>query len=189
MPTFRLFPPGGLAVVALLLLTTCKKDDGLPPETQEGANTFGCKVNGKAWIPNGGPGFMGDKPIEGGFYDVYNKNSYGKRLGVLILAHMKNGEYINLYLKYSKVGKYTLDKQTQILPFTFYPENYGTFQSDGYFVTNPQATGEIIITKSDTVNFLVAGTFHFKATKGSGSSLQTVEVTDGRFDINMNTLQ
>ena len=40
----------------LLLGSSCKKDklvneiDKLPPATQTGANTFGCLVNGKAWI-------------------------------------------------------------------------------------------------------------------------------------------
>ncbi|MCY7349617.1 MAG: hypothetical protein LH606_02990 [Cytophagaceae bacterium] len=136
-----LYLPGLLGIATILLFSTCKKDDGLPHETQEGANTFGCKVNGKAWIPNGGPGFMGAKPIEGGFRSVYNQFNDDKNLGVYIRAHMRNGEYINLYLRRSEVGRYQLNKQTQIRPFYFYPENYGAFQSDGYFVTNPQATG------------------------------------------------
>jgi hypothetical protein len=28
----------------------------LPPITTEGKNTFGCKVNGKIWLPKGGGG-------------------------------------------------------------------------------------------------------------------------------------
>ena len=35
----------------------------LPPETQTGANTFGCLVNGKVWLPKGGgllPGVFSD---------------------------------------------------------------------------------------------------------------------------------
>lgn len=178
-----------LVLLPGFLLTTCTNVDPVPAATQQGRNIFACKVNGKTWIPNGGPGFMGLRPLTGGFHYVYNKNGPGKHLGVKIGAHMKNGEYINLYLQRSAVGKYQLNQQTQISPFTLFPENYGAFHSDGYFVTNAQATGEITITKSDTVKLLIAGTFRFRAMKGSGSSAKTVEITDGRFDINMNTLK
>jgi len=42
-----------------LLLVSCKKNDpvsALPPETQTGANTFGCLVNGQPWTPQGNDG-------------------------------------------------------------------------------------------------------------------------------------
>ena len=53
-----------LLICSLLFITLtankCKKDktpenpvDQLPPETQIGANTFGCLVNGKVYIPKG----------------------------------------------------------------------------------------------------------------------------------------
>jgi hypothetical protein len=29
--------------------------DKLPPETQNGNNTFGCLLNGKVWLPEGVP--------------------------------------------------------------------------------------------------------------------------------------
>jgi hypothetical protein len=34
----------------------CKKqqENKLPAATQNGANTFGCLIDGKAWIPSGG---------------------------------------------------------------------------------------------------------------------------------------
>ena len=51
-------------IITVILLSTllgasCKKTntpsptDQLPPTTQTGANTFGCLVNGKVWIPKG----------------------------------------------------------------------------------------------------------------------------------------
>ena len=49
-----------IIVLALSFITCCKKTDSLeaelaklPPITQTGANTFGCLVNGKAYIPSG----------------------------------------------------------------------------------------------------------------------------------------
>lgn len=49
-----------LLSVALLLLT-CKHNDPLPEPTQSGQNTFGCLINGKSYIPDGGRGFMAVK--------------------------------------------------------------------------------------------------------------------------------
>ncbi|MCC6289338.1 MAG: hypothetical protein IT249_15775 [Chitinophagaceae bacterium] len=44
----------------LLLSSRCKKDRfELPPETTTGANTFGCKVNGKVFVPRDGNGRPG----------------------------------------------------------------------------------------------------------------------------------
>ena len=44
----------------LLSASRCKKDRfELPPETTTGANTFGCKVNGKVFVPRSGNGRPG----------------------------------------------------------------------------------------------------------------------------------
>ena len=46
-----------IATLMLLCAAGCKKDkaseDQLPPATQTGANTFGCLVNGKVFVPKG----------------------------------------------------------------------------------------------------------------------------------------
>ncbi|WP_254561339.1 hypothetical protein [Dyadobacter diqingensis] len=41
------------ALALLLLFWGCDKGPDLTPTTQEGKNTFSCKVNGKVWIPDG----------------------------------------------------------------------------------------------------------------------------------------
>lgn len=179
--------PGLLNIAALLLFTTCQKDK-LPPETQEGANTFGCKVNGKAWVPNGGAGFMGAKPIEGGFIALYDKNKI-RTAGILLMAQKQNGEIINIFSNDYRIGKYNLNEETNIFPFTFYPKNYGMFAySEGsYYTTKSSAIGNIVVTKSDTLSGILSGTFEFKATLGNSND--AVEITSGRFDINVKTLK
>src|SRR6185503_9360933 len=57
----KIFP---LLLLSVLLTGNCKKDNidelsKLPPATQSGANTFGCLINGSAFIPNG---YDGSKP-------------------------------------------------------------------------------------------------------------------------------
>ena len=47
--------------------------------------------------------------------------------------------------------------------------------------TDSLNTGAITITKFDTINHIVSGTFYFKAKLEDGT--ETVNVTDGRFDI------
>ena len=46
-----------ITMLMLLCAASCKKDnkneDQLPPATQTGANTFGCLVNGKVFVPKG----------------------------------------------------------------------------------------------------------------------------------------
>ena len=44
-----------LLFTVLMALNACSKDDdhaSLPPETQTGANTVGCLVNGKVYLPS-----------------------------------------------------------------------------------------------------------------------------------------
>ncbi len=52
-----------IAVISLFTFSQCKKNKNeepqLPPETTTGANTFGCKVNGKVFVPKDGRGRPG----------------------------------------------------------------------------------------------------------------------------------
>ena len=50
-----------LILILILSMSCCKKDDDnltpldqLPPATQTGENTFGCLLDGEAFIPSGG---------------------------------------------------------------------------------------------------------------------------------------
>ena len=53
-----------IIVLLVMTLINCNKDkNSLPPETQTGANTFGCLLNGQVFKPKGG----GIAPI----YDCY----------------------------------------------------------------------------------------------------------------------
>ena len=51
-----------LGVITLFTFSQCKKnkeEPQLPPETTTGAMTFGCKVNGKVFVPKDGRGKPG----------------------------------------------------------------------------------------------------------------------------------
>ncbi len=179
--------PGLLSVVVLFLFTTCKKEDHpLPAATQEGANTFGCKVNGETWIPNGGSGFMGYRPIEGGFYGITNS-----QIGIYLRAHSKDGSMIRIFLNDYKIGTYQLNQDTNIMPFTTYPKDYALYgiNEGKLFVTNSKMSGTVKILRSGpNIDGILSGTFSFTASNSS-TPTQTFRVTDGRFDINVRTLK
>jgi hypothetical protein len=52
----------------------------------------------------------------------------------------------------------------------------------GQWITNSTHTGSVTITKLDTVNNIVSGTFEFDAAS-TDDSAEPINVTDGRFDL------
>ena len=166
-----------------LLLMTCKSQvDLLPSATQTGQNIFGCLINGKSYVPNGGNGFMPAKPINGGFLVIY----YPIRLGIYIATYAKDKQRIQLYLNDYTIGKHFLNSDTQTIPASLNHKNYGLYENDTTdFVTSSAHTGFINVTKADTATGIIAGTFEFTAATKDG---KTVTISNGRFDVNTRTL-
>ena len=173
---------------ALLLVCGCEGNK-LPKPTQDGYNTFGCKINGKRWVPDGGKGFQAAKPVQGGFH--YITSPFGYSLGVYIRAQSKDEQEVHIYLDGYEKGEYLLNRNTQVRPASLNPRSYGLYQRGGpayrngvEYVTSSQSAGKVIITKSDTTTGVVAGTFEFVATSPKGDK---VTITNGRFDVNYST--
>lgn len=170
-----------LLLLPLILTTSCKKDemDLLPEATQVGADTMGAIVNRRAWVANGGTGFSAPDPVEGGYYEAFYDST---RNNVLINAYRKDKTSFQFYLKdVSKPGEYLLNSTTNLVGGELkQPQNYGAYVEPGkVYMTNSRYTGMVIITRADTVNGIVSGTFAFKAVHGQDS----VSVTSGRFDV------
>lgn len=163
----------------IFIFLSCERGPGLTPITQEGKNTFSCKINGKVWIPDGRSSLaVTVKPIVGGFYyDYVSHENFGT---IQINTHHKSGDDLSIYLKTNYVGLHHLNENTDFKDFS--PENYGFFffaQRDAY-ITSEQNTGSVLITKADTLTGIISGTFEFTAGNSKG---ETVRITDGRFDI------
>ncbi|MCX6258682.1 MAG: DUF6252 family protein [Bacteroidia bacterium] len=158
----------------------------LPEVSQEGKNVFACYVNGSSWIANGN--FY--EPAESiGVNDVF--------VHFNALKYIKDTEYsshicwdivINDFDSNSGIGTYIMSD-----------ENNGTSAHADYcnntknwllaYQTNSIATGKVIITKFDTINRIISGTFEFNAFIYSHTFIDTsfiytdtVKLTDGRFD-------
>ena len=168
------------AAALLCSMAGCNSDP-LPKPTQDGNNTFGCMIDGKPWIPDGGTGFMPSKAVQGGFFSI---STYPvRKRGVFVRTVSKDDSEVQLYIDDFKIGNYPLNISTQVKPFAIEPKGaYGFYRSEAnlVYVTSSKNVGNITITRSDTLTGIVSGTFEFMA----GNSVGVVNITKGRFDIN-----
>ena len=172
-----------LLLVTTFVLSSCDRDgqifagkDQLPQETQTGANTVGCLVNGKVFLPKK----EGINPEVNCFYQLVNGEYYfnmaffdsrGSSSKAVVLQHRKTPLIVgNTYVLSNNI----LDNGD----FTGGGGNYDINPSNRFF-TNSLKTGELRITKLDQVNFIVSGTFWFDAINPTG---EVVEIRQGRFD-------
>ncbi len=152
------------SVLCFLLFTNmkCKKyspDPGpetLPAETQTGARTFGCLVDGKVWLP------ISKFP--------YSSLSTTIQYNILNLSSTRRNEFISIAVRnMTDVGNYDLKLNNSHASYTIEDTFYECRQ------------GLLIITKYDKTNKILSGRFSFI---GQDSiSKKTVSVTDGRFDV------
>ena len=179
-----------LLLMTLSIFYSCSKDDnykdGLPAETQEGKGTAGCLVNGNVFIPKGNNQF-GPK-----LSCFYQRDQNGFHLGLSISAKGKNetrsvsvatnSEALIENTIYDLVER-TLDDTNN------YNTNFGQFiinsahGSSNQFYTTNLNKGELKITKLDTLQKIISGTFWFDAINSSG---EKTEVRLGRFDMRYN---
>ncbi len=197
MPNFLYPPPPWRPALWLLAVTLaaagCKKDDAeaLPQATQSGANTFGCKVNGEVWVPGGYRTSSGKLKKFSVYYSptpVWSPSTKGR---FALTAYRENDDHDdNVIIAIDSLvapGIYLLNTRTPPYPAqTPYP-NHGAYLTSrpaaATYVTGPAHTGSITITRLDTAAHIISGTFSFTAGPYSGTT-NTVQVSDGRFDIN-----
>jgi len=162
-----------LFVVFTVFLFSCKKEPEpltLPPATQTGENTFGCKVNGEVFVPNGNNLYPGiSEPIINTEEDVfgfqcYNVKDYDCLTHVRVLVENCFG-----------VGTY---------PCTYYPTTYFVGCMAGYdagFRLDTNYDNIVQITRFDSENRIVAGTFEYNLIDIEAN--EKISVTEGRFDV------
>ncbi len=171
------------ALLFLIVLSVqkcqCKKDDPtptpipqpipcdtcLPAITTTGQNTFGCRVNGKVWLPLDGymePGvyvdILGKQLIVEGNNSLINEN-----IGILVKPISDTG-YISF--------------PTNLL--TYSSASYFNKSMTKYYNIDTIQKGYIYFLRVDYINGVFSGTFAFDAYNNKND---TVHITDGRFDI------
>lgn len=169
-----------LLLLGCATLLACGKS--LPKPTQEGKNTLGCRINGKNWVPTGLPGAPGggsSAPVVGGYQSPIS----GMKWFVNIRSY-RGQEGVILFLRdVDKPGVYNLNQQTETFPNTIRPLSYGSYRTrTEEYVTDAAHTGRVTITKADTINYILSGTFEFTAINRRDPS-KIIRVTKGRFDV------
>jgi hypothetical protein len=194
-----------LISLTLLLFVCCTNDndgtnENLPQITNEGKNTFGCKVNGEIFLPKSKGGFsLGFRPpILTARYFYLQYNYYGLEPGhyLQILAYNElTTKSINIQLTKSDVPLV----QGQTYPIVL--KGNGFFDAEfSYSTTSPDPNynnvfiynsfeykttneyfGVLTINKIDTTNLIISGTFSFDCYNTIDD--KTSQIREGRFDI------
>ncbi len=161
---------------------SCKKEvSDLPAATQTGANTFGVKVNGEFWAPQG----FGPIPAN----DILEAAMLGNdiRINARNFASSPNETEFAIYIQNVLApGTYILNANAS---------HPSTSSSYGYFVkrrltpisewiTSSSKTGTVNITKIDRTARIVSGSFEFTGNPLIAGDAPLV-VTEGRFDLKL----
>jgi hypothetical protein len=185
----------------LLLLCSCVRENPQPVEqlpalTQEGAHTFGCLINGEAWVPKS---FL--LGVLGNPYSPRLKASFDPVSHRLFLESNRiiEKELIEQsFLIYSDslaVGDTTWlgQEETSYPPFyhehfayffdEHLPASYATWSTDSLTFSGYIHCTDVRVTSGDGLPSFVAGTFAFTAR--NKDSTQYLDVTEGRFDIRL----
>jgi hypothetical protein len=158
---------------------SCEKEDEepqLPPITQTGEDTFGCMVDGEVWMPKA--------------YDLFPmKHVVLERVDDERIWHIgaRQGSasnfYFSIYEDSLKVGKISIPVDES--------NDVGIYHASQHFDNssfrwNDELPGELIITRLDTINKIISGTFWFDLLN---SGNEKVEIRDGRFDLVIDQIQ
>jgi len=146
----------------------------LPPATQTGEQTFGCLINGEAFLP---PSFGSNSPSA--FYQfVDGAYTLGISAGTGGGTELKSINIGCLDMPLIEETNYTLLEKI--------PSNYfGQYTIGGGIdfngITSTSNPGNLTITNFDQTNFIISGTFNFTVLDNDGNE---INITNGRFDMN-----
>ncbi len=177
-----------LLYATLLLggLAGCKKEptelDRLPDPSQEGRATAGWLLDGKAQVPARSSISTGP-PVNG----YWEKTKGGRSLGLSFHQLSKDEDWgVSFFLpNIRQTGTFLLDRVPAITSglnnagYGHYYQSRPDPQLNCY--TGPDAPGQLVITRFDTVQNVVSGTFEMTPREDGGGA--TVSVTHGRFDL------
>ncbi len=172
----------------LLLLCSCEREDcptyKLPPATQTGANTFGCLINDVVFVPRMG-GLFSSKPKS------FSYNEKTGELYVYMIFYADDRDYMCGYPDITfKMEAYEVYTTGEVphgdywAKIDYNPEKNGRGESYSYNSTLSNLAANFSVTKLDTIENLITGTFWFESSQRfpEVNSEKKLYVTEGRFD-------
>lgn len=185
--------------IIIFAMTACSSNDDapkdqLPPATTSGANTAGCYIGGELLIPKdnipniGSPTSFGLQRYNGvNFGSTNGDDYYAVQITNRRDAH---GDYIYIHIPslINGVNEYPIGQSngqlfidspnnTHVIVHTFDGVNLGKTYYSG------ANAGIVTITRFDFSNRIVSGVFNLTVYNVENSA-ETIEITQGRFDIN-----
>lgn len=196
-----------LILATIFLIASCsKKDDTptipqdqLPAVTTTGANTAGCLIDGKVLIPKNGSQAIGGSALYGlttGAGINFHPPITGDDYKYVSIQNLKDTGGSGIYIHFNDMtqgaGNYIVGQSNggyymsgpnnpQIIARTYDGTNTGKI-----FYSSPNS-GIITVTLFDYPNGLYSGTFNCTL-YNKDNPAEILQVTDGRFDINVATL-
>ncbi|HDR52805.1 MAG TPA: hypothetical protein ENN90_14500 [Mariniphaga anaerophila] len=165
----------------LFVAGSCEKleDLQLPPVTQTGAGTFGCLVNGEIWLPKSIISFPSIPKVSAELVreDEHRIWKFGASQG------NSSSFYFGIYKDSLKNGTINIPiNELNDIGLYFFSKDF----EKPSFSWRQELPGELIITKLDTINMILSGTFWFDAVNDID---EKVEIRDGRFDLIIDQIQ
>ncbi len=159
----------------LFLAATCGKDDikpidKLPPATTEGKNTFGCLVNGEAWVAHieDNPILFGERVVDA----QYDDEDYLRIVAERDIESQNINQTLFLHCSVIRIDSSFFRKNCKLRD---YNDHCDEFEMDTLSSYN------LIINRLDTENKIISGLFNF--TVIAADCNDTLQITDGRFDV------
>lgn len=198
--------------IPLILLSfftfSCSKNEGIPETpkdqlpaiTTTGANTAGCVINGKVIIPKNGINSTSGFPVYGlNIFAGVNFNApiIGDDYWSIKITNLKNKDksywiYIHINDMTIGVGDHIVGQSNNDF-FADGPNNPEIIVREtndgvsGKTYISGQNSGIIKISRFDYTNGIYSGIFNCTL-YNKDNSTETIQVTDGRFDIKVSTL-
>ena len=187
--------------LTILLGLSCSNNDDpqeqLPPITQNGANTFGAIVDGKVFASKDSYTFTPGSSLTKGLEVLVGQNffnSNGNDKWFIRANNFKDtpGTYIYIYIPslIGEIKNHTIQEsdgsdgnERSNLPHShIYSRiiNRGEYRSF-------ENSGKLIFSKINIMNGIYSGTFSVKL-KNKDNENEIIEIRNGRFDINLNTV-
>jgi hypothetical protein len=184
-----------LALISTICILSCRPEPDpepdpnycqteLPCPTETGKNTFGCYINGAAWVADIGVNIFDPTlhKIQANLDEIGYRTDNG---GYLSLTGTRTNDttdgFMHLYIKpVTEVGEINNANAIKVYGTTIISKtNKGNVLSTLWFELDTLFDYKIEITHLDTVKNIVAGRFSFSGI----ASKDTIKVTQGRFDV------
>jgi hypothetical protein len=169
-----------ISCFSIALLASCRKEiTKLPEATQTGSNTFGAKVNGIFWKPQGFGPFPANDILEA------TMSGHDITINARNFASSPNETEFQLTIfNVTAPGVYLFNKDVThpngAFSYGYYVKR--NFTPKNEWLTSSTYTGTVTITRIDEVNMIVSGTFEFNALNIYNAP-EPITVTEGRFDV------